>query len=127
MKIRHWLSTFTLFREQGITIVSILTAIGMAISTLMLTGGGAGAPHRRLPGDGPGQGVGKKAPAGPWACQANLLSKAGIIGSVISWLLCTLGKTASWLAENLWILVIGAGALVVKAARYKLARPQPGH
>ncbi|MCG7981009.1 MAG: hypothetical protein N0E58_23160, partial [Candidatus Thiodiazotropha endolucinida] len=31
----------TLFREQGITIVSILTAIGMAISTLVLalTGG----------------------------------------------------------------------------------------
>ena len=34
----------TLFREQGITIASILTAIGMAISTLVLavTGGGAG-------------------------------------------------------------------------------------
>ena len=33
----------TLFREQGITIASILTAIGMAISTLVLaiTGGGA--------------------------------------------------------------------------------------
>ena len=32
-----------LFREQGVTIVSILTAIGMAISTLVLalTGGGA--------------------------------------------------------------------------------------
>ena len=40
----------TLFREQGITIASILTAIGTAISTLVLavTGGGAGAPHRRL-------------------------------------------------------------------------------
>ena len=39
-----------LFREQGITIASILTAIGMAIRTLVLavTGGGAGAPHRRL-------------------------------------------------------------------------------
>ena len=40
----------TLFREQGITIASILTAIGMAISTLVLavTGGGAGGPYRRF-------------------------------------------------------------------------------
>ena len=36
----------TLFREQGITIGSILTAIGMTISTLVLalTGGGDRAP-----------------------------------------------------------------------------------
>ena len=35
-----------LFREQGVTIASILTAIGLAISTLVLalTGGGAGVP-----------------------------------------------------------------------------------
>ena len=36
----------TLFREQGITVASILTAIGMAISTIVLalTGGGGSAP-----------------------------------------------------------------------------------
>ena len=41
----------TLFREQGITIVSILTAIGMAISTLVLalTGGGAGGTTSPAP------------------------------------------------------------------------------
>ena len=60
----------TLFREQGIKIASILTAIGMAISTLVLavTGGGAGggpiagskAIRQRR-----GQGVDKKAPTGP--------------------------------------------------------------
>ena len=35
-----------LFREQGVTIASILTAVGLAISTLVLalTGGGASAP-----------------------------------------------------------------------------------
>ena len=47
----------TLFREQGITIVSILTALGMAISTLVLalTGGSpAGAPTPpRVVGTGP--------------------------------------------------------------------------
>ena len=43
MKTRRWLSEFELFREQGITIASILTAIGMAISNLVLavTGGGS--------------------------------------------------------------------------------------
>ena len=37
---------WTLFREQGITIVSIITAITMAISTLLLviTGGAGGVP-----------------------------------------------------------------------------------
>ena len=37
----------TLFREQGITIASILTALGMAISTLVLalTGGSPAGPH----------------------------------------------------------------------------------
>ena len=41
----------TLFREQGITIASILTVIGMAISTLVLalTGGEVRQYRRRLP------------------------------------------------------------------------------
>ena len=41
----------TLFREQGITIASILTAIGMAISTLVLalTGGGVGGTPSPAP------------------------------------------------------------------------------
>ena len=41
----------TLFREQGITIASILTAIGMAISTLVLavTGGGPGGTPSPAP------------------------------------------------------------------------------
>ena len=41
----------TLFREQGIMIASILTAIGMAISTLFLavTGGGAGGTPSPAP------------------------------------------------------------------------------
>ena len=41
----------TLFREQGIKIASILTAIGMAISTLVLavTGGGTGVTPSLAP------------------------------------------------------------------------------
>ena len=81
----------TLFREQGITTASILTAIGMAISTLVLavTGG------------------------------------AGIIGSIVSWLLSTFGKAATWLADNVWALVISVGALLLVAARDWLSQRQP--
>ena len=47
----------TLFREQGITIASILTALGMTISTLVLalTGGSGGTPTRAPPSEKGGQ------------------------------------------------------------------------
>ena len=56
---------------------------------------------------------------------ANLAGKdaaslPGIIGSFVSWLLSTLGKTATWLAENLWALAVGT--LLLVAARDWLAR-----
>ena len=61
----------TLFREQGITIASILTAVGMAISTLVLslTGGGE-VRRRRLPSHlirAVSKEWVKKTPTGPWA------------------------------------------------------------
>ena len=100
----------TLFREQGITIASILTTIGMAISTLVLAlkcGGSALAPAPKPP---------DKSGLKEWVQKhlqalgrdlANLAGKAaaalpGIIGSIVSWLLSTLGKTVTWLVENLW-------------------------
>ena len=56
----------------------------------------------------------KTTPTGHWASLAYLAGKAAvalpsIIGSVVSWLLSTLGKTATWLAENLWALAIAVG------------------
>ena len=45
-----------------------------------------------------------------------------IIGSIVSWIVSTLGKTATWLAENLWALVIAVGTLLLVAARDWLAR-----
>ena len=58
---------------------------------------------------------------------AYLVSKAaaalpGIIGSIVSWLLSTLRKTATWLAENMWALAIAMGTLLLVAARDWLAR-----
>ncbi|MES9897343.1 MAG: hypothetical protein ABW141_20910 [Candidatus Thiodiazotropha endolucinida] len=127
----------TLFREQGITIASILTAIGMAISTLVLalTGGGAGGAPSPAPKPKPSDKGGlkewvKKHLQALGRALANLAGKAaaalpGIIGSIVSWLLNTLGKTATWLAENLWAVGIAVGTLLLVAARDWLSRRQP--
>ena len=61
---------------------------------------------------------------------ANLAGKAaealpGIIGSIVSWLLSTLGKSAIWLADNVWALVIGVGTLLFVAATDWLSQRQP--
>ena len=121
----------TLFREQGITIASILTAIGMAISTLVLaltSGGGSAPAPAPKPPDKSGlkkwvkkhiQALGRT--LGNLACKA-AAALPGIIGSIVSWLLNTLGKTSTWLAENLWALAIAVGTLLLVAARDCLAR-----
>ena len=119
----------TLFREQGVTIASILTAIGMTISTLVLAlmgGGAAVIPKPTPPAD--------KAGLKEWAKKhfqalgrmlAQLAGKAaaalpGIIGSIVSWLLNLLSKTAGWLAGNLWALVVAIGGLLLVFARERL-------
>ena len=120
----------TLFREQGVTLVSILTAIGMAISTLVLalTGGGGGTvtPPAPPPSDDPkGRGLrewAKKTLQALGRVLAKLAGKAaaalpGIIGSIVSWLLGTLGKAAWWLAEHVWALAVAAGGLLFLAAQ----------
>ena len=51
----------------------------------------------------------------------------GISGSIVSWLLNTLRKTATWLAENLWAMAtamaIAVGTLLLVAARYWITPP----
>ena len=116
----------TLFREQGITIASILTAIGMVVSTLVLalTGGGTPSPSPTpSPADKPGlkEWVKKHLQALGRAL-AKLAGKAaaalpGIIGSIVSWLLGLLGKAASWLAENTFTLVLAVGGLLLLAVK----------
>ena len=99
----------------------------MAISTLVLalTGGGGSAPvpaHVLPDKNGLKEWVKKHLQALVRAL-AYLAGKAvaalpGIIGSIVSWLLSTLGKTA----EHLWALVIAVGTLLLVAARDCLAR-----
>ena len=122
----------TLFREQGITVVSILTAIGMTISTLVLalTGGGSGAGGATPPAPTDKGGV-KEWVKKQLKALATLLGKLagkaaaaipGIIGSVVSWLLSTAGKAVGWLAEHTWALFLAVGGLVLVAAREWLAK-----
>ena len=114
----------TLFREQGITIASILTAIGMAIRVLveaLLPGGGAAATSG---GDEPPP----KDEAGlkEWIrnklkALASLLGRLGIkaaealpgiIGGIISWILNRTKDVVGWVSQNLWALVVGIGGLI---------------
>ena len=109
----------TLFREQGITIFSVLSAIGMAISTLVLavTGGSGGATSPDNSGGDAKKWI-KKQLHHLSELQKKLASKAidalpGIIGSVVSWLLSMLGKVVGYMSEHLWtLLVLGAGLLL---------------
>ena len=115
----------TLFPEQGITIASVLTALDLAISTLILAlgGGGASAPSPApKPSGGVTEWVKNKHIQALGCVLANLAGKAaaalpGIIGSIASWLLSTLGKTAVWIADHLWAVGIAAVTLFLVAVR----------
>ena len=113
----------TLFREQGVTIASILTALGFIVSTIVLAiqtalGGGGPMPaptpiSERTAADW----VKKQLKALDGWLKA-LAAKAaaglpGIIGTIVSWLLKTSGSVAVWLAGHLWALAIALIAAVV--------------
>ena len=114
----------TLFKEQGITIVSILTAVGMAIGVLIeaLLGG----PSASTPTSGGTSGGDKKGGAREWIknklkalsqllgklADKALASLPAIIGSIISWILNRAKEVIGWLSQNLWALITGVGVLI---------------
>ena len=115
----------TLFREQGITIASILTAIRMAIGVLveaLLPGGGAatasGGGGEPPPKDEKGL---KGWIRNKLKALASLLGRLGvkaaealpgIIGGIISWILNRAKDIVGWVSQNLWALVVGIGGLI---------------
>ena len=116
----------TLFKEQGITIVSILTAVGMAIGVLieaLLGGPSASTPTS---GSTPADGGDKKGGAREWIknklkALSQLLGKLadkalsslpGIIGSILSWILNRAKEVVGWLSNNLVALITGVGVLI---------------
>ena len=114
----------TLFREQGITIVSILTAVDMAISVLVeaLLGG----PSRSTSTLQSTTTSDKKGGAREWIknklkalsqllgklADKALASLLGIIGSILSWILNRAKEVVGWLSKNLWALITGVGVLI---------------
>ena len=122
----------TLFREQGITIVSVLTAIGMIIGviveTFIPTTGGTTSPSKPPPKDATGvKDWIKKQLSNLGKLLADLAGKAaaalpGIIGSIVSWLLSTTGKVVSWFGEHLWTLVVLVVGLLYAAAREYISK-----
>ena len=113
----------TLFREQGITIASILTAIGMAIGVLveaLLPGGGGAAATSGGPPPKDEKGL-KEWVRSKLKALASLLGKLGmkaaealpgIIGGIISWILNRAKDVVGWVSQNLWALVVGIGGLI---------------
>ena len=114
----------TLFKEQGITIISILTALGMTLGVLIeaLLGGpiaSAPTPQSTTTSD-------KKGGAREWiknklkalsSLLGKLAAKAGaalpgIIGSIVAWLLNRAKEVVGWLSNNLWALITGVGVLI---------------
>lgn len=120
----------TLFREQGITIVSILTAVGMAISTLVLALTGSAAtvtPTPPPPTDKGGvkQWI-KKHLQNLGQALSRLAGRAaaalpGILGSIAGWLLTFLATVIGWVATNLWTLVVAVVGFLLLALRDWLA------
>ena len=116
----------TLFKEQGITIVSILTAVGMAIGVLVEALLGGPTVSTTTSGSTPADGGDKKGGAREWIknklkalsqllgklADKALASLPGIIGSIISWILNRAKEVAGWLSHNLWALITGVGVLI---------------
>ena len=113
----------TLFREQGIAIASILTAIGMAIGVLveaLLPGGGTAASGVGEPPPEDEKGL-KEWIRNKLKALASLLARLGIkaaealpgiIGGIVSWVLNRAKDKVGWVSQNLWALVVGVGGLI---------------
>ena len=115
----------TLFKEQGITIVSILTAVGMAIGVLIEALLGSPTMSTTTSGSTSG-GDGNGGGAREWIknklkalsqllgklADKALASLPGIIGSIISWILNRTKEVVGWLSHNLWALITGVGVLI---------------
>ena len=125
----------TLFKEQGITVTSILTALGMTLGVLIeaLLGGPS---TTSTPTSQSTTTSDKKGGAREWIknklkalsqllgklADKALASLPGIIGSVLSWILNRAKEVIGWLSQNLWALITGVGVLVYTYFMTKMRR-----
>ena len=115
----------TLYKEQGITIASILTALGMALGVLIeaLLGGPS---TTSTPTSQSTTASDKKGGTREWIknklkalsqllgklADKALASLPGIIGSMLSWILNRVKEVVGWLSQNSWALITGVGVLI---------------
>ena len=104
----------TLFREQGVTIFSILSALSMTISTIALaiTGafGGSGGAGGSLPKD---EGwLGRLADALKRLAGKAVEALPAIVESVVGVILSFLGKAVGFVAEHAWALIVFVVGLI---------------
>ena len=115
----------TLFKEQDITVVSILTALGMTLGVLIeaLLGGPSttSTPTSQSTTTSDKNGGAREWINNKLKALSQLLGKLtdkasaslpGIIGSIISWILNRAKEVVGWLSQNLWALVTGVGVLI---------------
>ena len=122
----------TLLRQQGITIISILTALSMTISTtvLAITGvfGGGGVPGGSPPKD---ERVLKKWLSRLADALKRLAGKAvealpAIIGSVVGAILSFFGNAVGFVVEHTWALIVFAAGLIALWLIQRVSRKQAG-
>ena len=126
----------TLFKEWGITIASILSAVGMAIGVLieaLLVGPSASATKSGNTSGGDRKGGAREWIKDKLKALSQLLGKLvdkalaslpGIIGSIISWILNRAKEVIGWLSQNLWALITGVGVLLYTYFMTKTRRKQ---
>ena len=115
----------TLLKEQGITIISILTALGMTLGVLIeaLLGGPSttSTPTSQSTTTNDKKGGAREWIKNKLKALSQLLGKLadkvlaslpGIIGSILSWILNKAKEVVGWLSQNLWALITGIGVLV---------------
>ena len=117
----------TLFK--GITIVSVLTALGMIIGSIVeavIPTGGAAPPSKPPSQDGAKEWV-KKQLHNLAKLLANLAGKAaaalpGVIGAIVSWLLSAQANVVNWFGNNLWAVVVLVAGLLYAAAKEYISK-----
>jgi hypothetical protein len=127
-----------LFREEGITIASIVTAIGMVISSIALGIRNALTPSYSPAPPGPsphGKSFGDMAKDAlnrfkNWLL--DLASKSasaipGLIGSVVSFILKSIGQLVGFVAEHLIILVIAFAALIFEIIMHEINKKRSSY
>ena len=114
----------TLFKEQGITFISILTALGMTLGVLIeaLLGGSSttSTPTSQSTTTSDKKGGTREWIKNELKALSQLLGKLadkalaslpGIIGSILSWILNRAKEVIGWFSQNLWALITGVGVL----------------